>query len=210
MTNSLIQFGKAQKLKRQVIEDAKLGEAIGDRLTRLKIKYQAAKERLDTERAEFVKLDNQYAAHEKALQILQDIAQAIQQEMHQRIASVVSRCLESVFDEPYQFQIDFEQKSGKTVANLAFVRDGLEIDPLTSSGGGVVDVASFALRLACLMLRKPKLRRVLILDEPFRFVSANYLPRVKNLIETLADEMDIQVIIVTHIKQLQIGKVVEL
>lgn len=197
-------------MKNQVIEDAKIGERIDDKLTQLKIKYLTFQEKLKQERQEYIQAENNYDAQVKAQQILTDTAHQIQQEVHSRIASVVSRCLESVFDEPYEFQINFEKKSNKTVAELVFVREGLQVDPISASGGGVVDVASFALRLACLVLRKPALRPILILDEPFRFVSKDYIPKVRDLIETLSEEMKIQIVMVTHIPQLQTGKVVEL
>jgi ABC-type sulfate/molybdate transport systems ATPase subunit len=81
---------------------------------------------------------------------------------------------------------------------------------MSASGGGVVDVAAFALRIACLTLRKPALRKVLILDEPFRFLSAEYRPRVRSLIESLADEFGVQFIIVTHLDEFRCGKVITL
>ena len=65
-------------------------------------------------------------------------------------------------------------------------------------------------RLAALILAKPKLRRTIILDEPFKFVSAEYLSNVKLLLEGLARDFKVQFIVVTHIKQLQIGKIIEI
>jgi len=83
---------------------------------------------------------------------------------------------------------------------------------MTAAGGGVVDVAAFALRLSCLMLSKPPLRRILILDEPFKYVSERrgYRERVRQLLESLAEEMGIQILMVTHIEALQTGDIVEL
>ncbi len=112
-------------------------------------------------------------------------------------------------EEAYEFQIRFEEKRGKTEAALLFVRDGLEVAPLESSGGGVVDVAAFALRLAALLLARPLKRRLLVLDEPFRFVSAEYRPKIRSMIEQLAEEFEVQFIIVTHIQDLVMGRVVE-
>lgn len=146
----------------------------------------------------------------EAHEIIQLVAQAVQQEAHSQIAGVVSRCMEAVFDEPYEFKINFDRKRGRTEAALTFVREDLEVDPLTASGGGVVDVASFALRLACLVLARPQIRRLLCLDEPFRFVSKDYRPRVRALMEGLAKEMNVQIIQVTHIDELRCGTVVEL
>lgn len=130
--------------------------------------------------------------------------------MHDHIALVVSRCLEAVFDDPYEFRILFDKKRGKTEARLAFVRNGQEVSPTDAAGGGVVDVAAFALRLACLMTAQPPVRKVLILDEPFRFVSAGYRDRVRTMLETVSKEMGVQIVMVTHAEELQAGKTIDL
>ena len=144
-----------------------------------------------------------------AQELAQGVAQAVQQQAHDQIARVVSRCLETVFEEPYEFHIHFERKRGRTEARLVFERDEIEVDPMTASGGGVVDVASFALRLSCLVLNKPPLRRLLILDEPFRFLSEGYRLRIREMMMSLAKEMKTQFIMVTHIHELRTGTVIE-
>jgi len=145
---------------------------------------------------------------ETARRLLQGVASAVQQKAHGQIASVVSRCLEAVFDDPYEFRVEFLEKRGKTEANMLFVRSGNPVDPMSASGGGVVDVAAFAARLACLMLSRPARRRLLVLDEPFRFVSRDLRPRVRELVEVLAGEMQMQFVLVTHDPQLAVGRVV--
>ena len=112
-------------------------------------------------------------------------------------------------DSPYTFQIRFEQRRGRTEATIELERDGIRVDPMTAAGGGVVDVAAFALRLAALVLVQPPARRLLVLDEPFRFVSLEYRHKVRELLTTLADEMRVQFIIVTHQDELRCGKVIE-
>lgn len=181
-----------------------------DKITRASLLYESATLTLQVERGKLIEAEESLANTQRAREIFQALSKSIQEDVHGRIASVVSRCLESVFDEPYEFKINFENKRGRTEASLVFVRDELELDPTSSCGGGVVDVAAFALRLACLCLSRPPLRRLLVLDEPFRFVSQGYRERIKSLVETLADELDVQFIIVTHLAELQIGKVIEL
>lgn len=147
----------------------------------------------------------------EAQELAQKVAQAVQQQAHDRIAGVVSRCLEAVFvDNSYDFRIIFERKRGRTEAKLVFERDGMLVDPLTASGGGIVDMASFALRLSCLILHKPPLRRVLLMDEPFKYVSEEYRERVCLLLQQLSCEMNVQFIIVTHIDELKTGTVIEI
>ena len=146
----------------------------------------------------------------EAQRITQIVAEAVQQEAHNQIAGVVSQCLSSVFDDPYEFKIRFERARGKTEAHLVFIRDGEEINPIDSSGGGVVDVAAFALRISCLMLTRPQRRRVVVLDEPFRFVSQEYRGRVRTMLTELSRDLNIQFIMITHIKELAIGKVIDI
>jgi DNA repair exonuclease SbcCD ATPase subunit len=147
---------------------------------------------------------------QQAQEILQLVSRAVQQRAHEKISEVVSRCLTAVFDEPYSFKINFEMKRGKTEAQLRFTRDGLDVDPMSASGGGVVDVAAFALRVACLVLHRPRLAQVVVLDEPFRFLSAQYRDNVRSMLEELSREMRIQIIMVTHIEEIATGKIIDL
>jgi DNA repair exonuclease SbcCD ATPase subunit len=176
----------------------------------LRDQLNVAKARLAAEKDAHLIAQERVSVLEDAQAIGQQVAQMVQQEAHNEIADVVTQCLQAVFDEPYRFIIHFEKKRGRTEARLVFERDGLEVDPMTASGGGVVDVAAFALRLSCLMLSKPPLRRMLILDEPFKFVSPDLRPRVRKLMETLAEEKGIQILMVTHIEGLKTGGVIQL
>lgn len=173
--------------------------------------HNSLKQAIANEQAN-LKQSKRHVAHvEEASQIIQGIAKHVQQKAHKQIASVVTRCLETIFDDPYEFKIEFEVKRGKTEARLVFLRDGNEVDPTTASGGGAVDVASFALRLACIVLSRPRLRRLIVLDEPFKFLhSAVYRERVCKMLNTLAKKMNVQFIMVTGITELRTGKVIEL
>ena len=72
-------------------------------------------------------------------------------------------------------------------------------------------MASFALRVACLILSQPERRRLLILDEPFKFVHPpERRPRLVAMLEMLANEFGVQVIMITGIDELRCGAVLEL
>jgi DNA repair exonuclease SbcCD ATPase subunit len=149
------------------------------------------------------------AAAREAQGVLQAAAQAVQQAAHEQVARVVTKCLRAVFGEnSYGFVIEFDRKRGRTEARLSFTRGGHLVDPANASGGGVVDVAAFALRVAALILSVPPRRRLLVLDEPFKHISRNHAGVVRELIETLARELQIQIIMVTHSEELACGKIV--
>jgi DNA repair exonuclease SbcCD ATPase subunit len=150
-------------------------------------------------------------ASSEALSVAQSAAQHIQTLAHDRIASLVTQCLKAVFGAgAYEFKILFDKKRGHTEARLVFVRGGREVDPAGASGGGAVDVAAFALRLSCLMTHRPPLRKLLVLDEPFRCLSEEYKPAARLLLEKLSVELGVQFVIVTHDKEFKIGTVVEI
>lgn len=140
----------------------------------------------------------------------QGVAKSVQEQAHQRISLIVSRSLEAIFETPYEFKVVFEQKRGKTEANLVFVRDGQTVDPMTAAGGGVVAVAAFALRLSALLLQRPPVRRLMVLDEPLGQLSKEYVGRARALLETLAKECGFQFILVTHQEGLACGTIIRL
>ena len=123
---------------------------------------------------------------------------ATQQQLSFHISDITSLALEAVFPDPYALQVEFIQRRNKTECDLYFVRDGEKVDPLSASGGGAVDVAAFALRIASWSMTKPRTRNVIILDEPLRFLSANLQERASSMIKELSDKLGIQFIVVTH------------
>ncbi len=178
---------------------------------RLRVDHQRASDSVNKETAERDQLELELFDVTEAQQILQRMIQGIQQSIHKRLADVVTRCLNAVFDDPYEFVIRFDRKRGKTEARLTFVRDGKEFDdPLSQVGGGVIDVAALGLRLGCIMLMRPPVRRLVLLDEPGRFVAKVYRQKVRRMIERLAEDMGMQFVIVTHIEDFRMGKVIEL
>lgn len=180
-------------------------------ITKFLNQYKLAKAQLEEENAALELAGRQLKATAKAQEVFQQVAQQVQQRAHDQIATVVTRCLASIFEEDYySFKILFERKRGRTEARLIFLRGNKEYTPTIASGGGVIDVAAMALRLSSVLLTRPLARRILVLDEPFKMLSAGYRPKVAKMLETLAEELDIQFILISHDPELKIGKVIEI
>ena len=136
--------------------------------------------------------------HEKAREIIREVGMQTQQQLQFHISDITSLALEAVFPDPYKLIVEFVQRRNKTECDLYFERDGEKVDPLTASGGGAVDVAAFALRIASWSMQQPRSRNVIILDEPLRFLSTDLQEQASIMIKEISEKLGIQFIIVTH------------
>jgi DNA repair exonuclease SbcCD ATPase subunit len=116
------------------------------------------------------------------------------------IKDIVQLCLDTIWPGEITFDVLFEVNRGKTEARLIFVVDGEEVDPLDADGGGLVQVAAFALRVAVWTLGTT--RNSIVLDEPFVALSDNLQPLAAEVIKELSDKLGLQFIMVTHRKEL--------
>jgi len=140
--------------------------------------------------------------HEQAREIIREVGLKTQQQLQFHVSDITSLALEAVFDNPYKLITEFIQRRNKTECDLYFERDGNRIDPLSASGGGTVDVASFALRVASWSMQRPRSRNVLILDEPFRYLSSDLLPKASEMLNQISKKLKLQIIMVTHAEEL--------
>ena len=139
---------------------------------------------------------------EAAQAIIQVVAQKTQEELEYRLSEIVSLALAAVFEDPYKLKVNFVIRRGKTECDLLFEKNKEIFDPLTSSGGGAIDIAAMALRVAIWSLTQPRTRNVLILDEPFRFLSREYQVKASIMLEELSKKLDLQIIMVSHSESL--------
>ena len=129
-------------------------------------------------------------------------AKTIQQTLEYHISELVTTALESVFEIPYKFILSFVERRGKTEADLWFViNDDNKIKPIDATGGGAVDIASLALRIAFWSLQKNS-RPLFILDEPCRMLSKDLMTKAANMLKMLSKQIGIQILMITHSDEL--------
>lgn len=150
-----------------------------------------------------IELQNRLKLLEQSQVFLQKVAQETQEHLKFQVEDVVNLALETCFPGEYNFQILFNVSRGKTDAELVFFdqKTNRQIDPMNASGGGVVDLTCFALRIACYALEQGT-DNVIVLDEPFRFLSRDLQSRAGEILKILSDKMHLQIILVTHIGEL--------
>lgn len=153
---------------------------------------------ITTSRTHLRELKQSLRKHEKAREVIREVGLKTQQQLQFHISDITSLALEAVFDNPYELKVEFVQRRNKTECDLYFERNGEQADPLTASGGGAVDVAAFALRVASCSMARPRTRNVLLLDEPFKHLKgAEANQRVLDMINEISRKMKLQIIMVS-------------
>ena len=111
--------------------------------------------------------------HDKARKIAREVGLKTQQQLQYHISDIATMALDAIFHEPYQLVAEFVERRNKLECDLMFEKSGERVDPLSASGGGAVDVAAFALRIASWTMENPRSRPTIILDEPLKYVSVD-------------------------------------
>jgi len=175
------------------------------RLNSLKSKYSESMGRfkaiqsLHVEKTKAMQELNMALANwEKTQVIFQKVAELTQQQLEYFISELVSLGLSAVFSNPYKLKLNFVVRRGKTEAELKFERNGHLFDPIDSSGGGALDIASLALRLSMWSLTNPKPRASIWLDEPFKHLSIDLQNRAIQILNDMSRKLGIQIILISH------------
>lgn len=170
------------------------------RLAELRAWEKITKEKLNAVTKELEEANKILLNTEKARVVVQEVANDVQKDLEYRITSIVSMALASVFPDPYEFKVEFVTRRNQTECDMYFVRGDNDCDPLDSSGGGAIDIASLALRMAIWSIKKT--RAIQILDEPCRFLSRDMQSKASEMLKELSSKLGIQLIVVSHIPEL--------
>lgn len=153
-----------------------------------------------------LKLNELNKEEEKLLQVkllLQNAAEFARNQSKQQIEYIVSNCLQYIFNSNLEFKIELSEKANRSEAEFYVITsldDEIKLitKPETSRGGGVVDIVSLALRIALLEAHNPKINGPLILDEPAKHVSEDFIINVADFLKQVSTMFKRQVIMVTH------------
>lgn len=139
-------------------------------------------------------------ACEEAVAFLNSFADERQEKVQRRIEQLVTHGVQTIFGEGMTFHVISEQKANRTEVTFA-LRSAMgdqvvETPILDARGGGVAAVVGFLLRLIVTLLRKE--RPLLVLDETWAQLSADFEPRLSEFVAELVDQTGVQILLVTH------------
>ena len=119
-----------------------------------------------------------------------------------QIESLVTKCLQYVFNTDIKFIIEIEELRNKANAEFYIITEFddmiIKTKPEQSRGGGVVDIVSLALRIAFLQIHKPPIDGPLLLDEPAKHVSDDYIYNFGDFLQQTSEMFNRQILMVTH------------
>lgn len=124
-----------------------------------------------------------------------------------RIEQTVTAALQGVLGtDDIGFEVHTYSLGGKPAADWNVTSKYGDVlvsaNPEDGRGGGVADVVSLALRLALLELVRPKPGGLVVLDEPAKMVSREYLPNLAEFLKQYARKTGRQILMVTHAEPL--------
>ena len=162
-----------------------------------------------------VEVEKDLIASRKAQSIILSEAALTQGEIEDHISSVVTMALSAVevddprIPKPPEFVVKAVERRGNTEFDLLFRENSCEQDPLDSSGHGYCNVADYALKIVYKLLEieyiDNSIRRVLILDEPFRDADPQLQYKISEMLNMVSHELSFQQIIVSHAEGVNIN-----
>lgn len=135
--------------------------------------------------------------HEQARVLVRQVGLKTQSQISLNISEISSTALDAILLDPYKLGVEFVERRNRTECDLFFIRGENKIDPM-SAGGGAMDIASFALRIASWVMCSPKNRNCLLLDEPFKHLKgAEANIRMLEMLREISRKLNIQIIMVS-------------
>jgi len=141
------------------------------------------------------KLQKRLIKIQKAQTIIQLVAKQTQEQLEYSLSEIVSLAMGIVFDDPYELSLNF----GESKCEIKFKKDGKDFDPMFSAGGGVGNIAGNSLRYAILSVSQPRVRHLLLVDEPFPGLKGKERNALAlQMLKTISEELeDLQIIMIS-------------
>jgi len=147
-------------------------------------------------------LEEESKSLEEARDIFKKAALLTQNYLASHLSTIVTKALRATFfEKDMHFKVEFVERRNVTECDMWFEENGHSYSLLESRGYGMTDIASFALRVAYVLLHSSE--NMLVIDEPFRNLSEDKHEAASQMIKELSKELDMQFIISTHVAMLR-------
>jgi glycerol-3-phosphate responsive antiterminator len=172
-------------------------------LTHLGAQAEMLTERFHELNREIAALETTEQLCTQAAHVLTAIGEQRQDQAQRRIESLVTLGLQTIFGDELSFHLVQGVRAKNPVVDFVVrstLPDGTTVDTdvMDARGGGLAAVVGFLLRVVILLLSHQRQDTVLLLDETFAHVSAEYLPTLIAFLRQLVQRTGVQIVMVTH------------
>ncbi|MCR4430584.1 MAG: ATPase [Tepidanaerobacteraceae bacterium] len=190
------QFEETVEALEKYYDDFALKFAMKKNLKRnLEIKLKSKEEELG-------KIEKKIDILEQVRILLQRASEYAREQIKQQIEMLVTHCLQFVFGPALEFKIELNEIRGKADAEFYVISTFGDVQvktkPQDARGGGIVDVIALALRIAVIQSTNFYSDGPLILDEPAKHVSSEYIGNVAQFLKQISEVFHRQIIMITH------------
>lgn len=175
---------------------------MGDIVSLLEAEYESSKSLLKANERQLVAVRDELAVAEAASAFLRVACDRVRTQLYGNFEHLVNLGLQAVFGDSIVLRFVVADKARRMHEQCRIFRKiedrVVEVNLIDDDAGGLVDVVSFLLRLAMLVTINPPPRKFLMLDEPFKHLSAEFCPLVAEMMAQLCDRLGIQILMTTH------------
>jgi DNA repair exonuclease SbcCD ATPase subunit len=171
-----------------------------DRNTFLKDSLEEKKEKIQED---ISAINNEASSLTELKDFLMTVSANYRDQLCNLFTSLVTEALTSIFEKDIRFNIRLYSYRNEPAIDISVIEDNLEVDPQKSCGGGLNDVISFVIKIIFIYLKRSS--KIIILDEPLKFLSRDYIEQSSNFIHEISKRMNIQIILVSHKPDLEIS-----
>lgn len=137
---------------------------------------------------------------EQASIILQKLSEKQRQQACKKLEELCTFALQYSLSTNYEMDIELSKFRGKPSADVYIkkIDSGIRTSPIDGNGGGVIDIVSIALRFVTMQVHEPFIDGPIILDEPYKMVSKDFIPMISEFMKKLSNDFGRQIILSTH------------
>ena len=137
----------------------------------------------------------------KARWVLTEVSKITQSKFKDRVESLVTLAIRSVFGPVYKFVLEFERKRNILHCTPVVMEGQDRYSPKDDEGGSLIDIIALAFRIVLLSLEKPRSRPTIFLDEPMKNMG-DMIDLGGKVLREISHKLKFQLIIITHSKEL--------
>lgn len=178
----------------------KLKMDVEQRYSILKSESKLIESRIKEKQSSLKELKTERQALIDTKQVLIDSIKIINSHFKKKIETITSQVVKRVFKRDIKIEVNFETKSYGVEANIKVIENNIELDPMDDMGGSIIEVISLIIRLVLREISSERLRKTIILDEPFNW-AGDLIILIGQIIKEFSK--DIQFIILTHDDRLE-------